>query len=275
MDKAKNKTTQLKAGISIHKLFNLDRRTALVTGASGYLGHSMSQALAEAGARVIVSSRRKKNAESVAKQLKGIEEGKHLGIELDQMNESSLNTGFDELIRQAGSLDILVNNGHFPLADDWTQVTGDKFQQQFGNATAYFLLARRLRDWSVEHNRPASIIMLGSMYGVVGSYPDAYEGVCPASPVAYHALKGGIIHMTRHLAVYWAQDGIRVNCLSPGPFPSPEASRVMVDRLCAKSPMGRMGIPEELKGAIVFLASDASSYMTGQNLIIDGGWTAW
>src|SRR4029077_9706244 len=88
-------------------------------------------------------------------------------------------------------------------------------------------------------------------------------------------LKGGLIHMTRHLAVYWARDNVRVNCLSPGPFPSEKASAAMVERLCTKSPMRRMGRPSELKGAIVFLASDASSYMTGQNLTIDGGWTAW
>ncbi len=114
-----------------------------------------------------------------------------------------------------------------------------------------------------------------SMYGLVASYPDAYEDICPASPVAYHALKGGIIQMTRHLAVYWAKDRIRVNCLSPGPFPSDRAPAAMVERLCTKSPLGRMGQPHELKGAVVLLASDASSYMTGQNLVIDGGWTAW
>lgn len=118
--------------------------------------------------------------------------------------------------------------------------------------------------------------MLGSMYGIVGSYPEAYQDICAASPVAYHALKGGIIHLTRHLAVYWARDGVRVNCLSPGPFPN--LDRVpdgLVERLEQRSPMGRMGVPSELKGAVVFLASDASSYMTGQNMVIDGGWTAW
>ncbi len=113
------------------------------------------------------------------------------------------------------------------------------------------------------------------MYGIVGSYPDTYDGVCSASPVAYHALKGGVIHMTRHLAVYWAEDGLRVNCLSPGPFPSEKANPEMVQRLCNKNPMKRMGTSSELKGAILFLASNASSYMTGQNLVIDGGWTAW
>jgi NAD(P)-dependent dehydrogenase (short-subunit alcohol dehydrogenase family) len=114
------------------------------------------------------------------------------------------------------------------------------------------------------------------MYGVVGSYPDAYQGVSVASPVQYHALKGGTIHMTRHLAVYWAKDGVRVNCISPGPFPLPDGIKEeMKQRLESKSPMGRMGQAHELKGTVVYFASDASSYVTGQNLLVDGGWTAW
>jgi gluconate 5-dehydrogenase len=127
----------------------------------------------------------------------------------------------------------------------------------------------------VAQGHPAAVILLGSMYGSVGSYPEAYEGICAASPAAYHALKGGVVQLTRHLAVYWAKDGVRVNCLSPGPFPHPAAPAEMVERLKAKSPMGRMGLPSELKGAVLFLASDASNYMTGQNLVVDGGWTAW
>ena len=199
----------------------------------------------------------------------------HQAIEMDHMDEASITDGFARAVELAGGLDILVNNGHEPLANDWTNVTGEQFTRQLANATGYFLLARLLHGHAVEREAPASVIMLGSMYGLVGSYPDAYEGVCAASPVAYHTLKGGIVHLTRHLAVYWAVDGVRVNCLSPGPFPSQAAPAEMVDRLRERSPSKRMGMPYELKGAIVFLASDASSYMTGQNLVIDGGWTAW
>jgi gluconate 5-dehydrogenase len=191
------------------------------------------------------------------------------------MDAASIERGWNEAVARAGKIDVLVNNGHEALAADWTTVTAEQFSRQMANATGYFVLARLARDHAVARKSPASIIMLGSMYGVVGSYPDAYAGITNASPVAYHTLKGGIVHMTRHLAVYWAADGVRVNCLSPGPFPSAKADPRMVERLCTKNPMNRMGEPSELKGAIVFLASDASSYMTGQNLVIDGGWTAW
>jgi gluconate 5-dehydrogenase len=211
----------------------------------------------------------------VAAKLGGKMAGQHLAVRLDHLDEVSIASGFDEAVAQAGHIDILVNNGHDPLGADWSTVTAEQFQRQLANVTGYFLLARRMRDHAVAKQHAASVILLGSMYGVVGSYPDAYEGICAASPAAYHALKGGIVQLTRHLAVYWAKDNVRVNCLSPGPFPGPQAAPALVERLKTKSPMRRMGSPHELKGAIVFLASDASSYLTGQNLIVDGGWTAW
>ena len=260
---------------SIQSLFDLSGRAALITGARGFLGRALAEALAEAGARVVVSSRNLENARSVAATLGGKEAGRHLAVCLDHLDEASVERGFGDAVAQAEQIDILVNNGHDPQGADWSTVTGEQFQRQLANLTGYFLLARRLRDHAVAQQRPASVILLGSMYGVVGSYPNAYKGICAASPAAYHALKGGIVQLTRPLAVYWAKDGVRVNCLSPGPFPGPQAPVEMVARLKTKSPMGRMGSPHELKGAIVFLASDASSYMTGQNLIVDGGWTAW
>ncbi len=260
---------------SVQQLFDLGGRVALVTGASGHLGRALAEALAEAGCRVVVASRDSNRAKAAAEQLAGPEAGRHLAVSIDQLDEQSVVSGFQAAVDQAGQIDILVNNGHEGLAADWTDVTAEQFTRQLSNATGYFLLARRLRDHAVERGAPASVIMLGSMYGVVGSYPDAYQGLGPASPVAYHALKGGIVHLSRHLAVYWATDGVRVNCLSPGPFPSPKVSPKLVERLEARSPMARMGQPHELKGAVVFLASEASSYITGHNLIVDGGWTAW
>lgn len=263
------------AGQTVWQQFSLQGKTALITGATGYLGTAMSFALAEAGARVIVTSRDEDRAIDFATSLPAVESGPHLGVALDHMDESSIADGFQKVVQQVGRVDILINNGHEPIGHDWTDTTAAEFSRQLENLTGYFLLSRLLHNHLVEQNAPGSLILIGSMYGQVGSYPDAYSGIGPASPVAYHALKGGVIHMTRHLAVYWAGDGIRVNCLSPGPFPSPKAPAELVERLKQKSPMKRMGSPDELKGAILFLASEASSYMTGQNLTIDGGWTAW
>jgi len=258
---------------TIQELFDLTGKTALITGGAGYLGSAMACALAEAGALVIIGSRDLARAESAAKALPGEE---HRGVALDHMDSEKLQAGFDDALAVSGKIDVLINNGQDPIARDWTDVTHEQFSRQLGNASGYFELARCVRNQAVSDGYSASIVMLGSMYGQVASYPDAYEGVSVASPAAYHALKGGIIHLTRHLAVYWAKDGVRVNCLSPGPFPNVEkAPQEMVARLNQKSPMGRMGLPWELKGAVVFLASDASSYMTGQNMTIDGGWTAW
>ncbi len=260
---------------TIHELFDLSGKVALITGGTGHLGSALARALAEAGASVILASRDALRARAAAEALPRTGSACHHGLALDHLDPTGLERSFAEAISRTGQVDVLVNNGHEALANDWTDVTAEQFNRQLANATGYFLLARLLRNHAVARAAPASIVLLGSMYGLVGSYPDAYEGICPASPVAYHALKGGIIHLTRHLAVYWAGDGVRVNCLSPGPFPRANAPPAMVERLCAKLPLKRMGRPHELKGAIVFLASDASSFMTGQNLVIDGGWTAW
>jgi gluconate 5-dehydrogenase len=194
---------------------------------------------------------------------------------LNHFDESSIEKGFARVIERYGRLDVLINNAYENASKNWDAVSAEQFNQELMNATGYFLLARLLWQHATQHNRPASIVMVASMYGLVGSYPRVYEGFDAFSPVGYHALKGGILQLTRHLAVYWAKARVRVNSISPGPFPKPGANPDFLRRLCEKIPMGRIGGPGELKGGIVFLASDASSYMTGQNLVIDGGWTAW
>lgn len=260
---------------TIQELFDLTGRVALITGGTGYLGSAMARGLAEAGATVVVASRELDRARAAAAKLPTAVRQQHYGVQLDHLHEESLNHGFDAAVSAAGQVDILINNGQQGHPLDLTNVTFDAFSQDLQNAAGYFELSRRLRNHVVERDAPGQVVMIGSMYGVVGSYPDAYEEICTASPVQYHALKGGVIHMTRHLAVYWARDRVRVNCLSPGPFPSEKAPAEMVQRLIRKSPMQRMGRPQELKGALLLLVSDAGSYLTGQNLLVDGGWTAW
>lgn len=260
---------------TIQNLFDLTGRVALITGGSGYLGQAFSNALAEAGATVVIGSRDRSRAQVVADALPSPGGAQHKAVELNQLDEASIQAGFHEAVEKAGQVDILINNGQQGHPLDLTNVTAEAFSKDLQNATGYFLLARHLRNHVVERGAAGSIVMIGSMYGVVGSYPDAYDGVCAASPVQYHTLKGGIVHMTRHLAVYWAKDKVRVNCLSPGPFPNENAPAEMVKRLIQKSPSGRMGVPHEVKGPLLLLVSDAGSYVTGQNLLVDGGWTAW
>ena len=259
----------------VQELLDLSGKKALITGATGYLGSAMARGLAEAGAAVVVSSRSRQRAQAFAETLPAADGVAHHGVELDHIDPASIDRGFAEAIQCAQRIDILVNNGNLAVDADWKDVTAEQFNQQLANGTGYFLLARLLRNHVVERGAPGNVILLGSMYGQVGSYPQTYRDICKISPVGYHMLKGGVIHMARHLAVCWASDRVRVNCLSPGPFPRDTVSPVLIERLSEKSPLGRMGLPHELKGAIVFLASDASSYMTGQNLTIDGGWTAW
>lgn len=257
------------------KSFDLRGRVALVTGASGHLGTALASALAEAGSRVITTSRNSQRAAAAAASLPDPYNVQHLGIEVDQLDAASIDQCVEKAITEAGRIDVLVNNAHEKSRSDWTDVTAEEFNRQLANATGYFLLARHVRNDAVRRGESASIVMIGSMYGTVGSYPDAYQDLVPASPAAYHALKGGILQLTRHLAVYWAKDNVRVNCLSPGPFPRDGADAKLIQRLEAKSPMGRMGRPHELKGALLLLASDAGSYITGHNLVVDGGWAAW
>ncbi len=257
-------------------LFDLGGLTILLTGATGHLGRALAHGLAHAGARLVVSSRKLASAVLIADELASPTGARHVATQIDHIDHDSLQHDFERAVAEVGTLDGLIANGHQGNAADWKSVTSDEFNQQLQNATGYFMLARLLRDHLVSRSASGSVIFLGSMYGLVGSYPDAYAGIRPASPVAYHALKGGLIQMTRHLAVYWAPDKVRVNCLSPGPFPTQTpANEKLIENLTQHSPMGRMGHAEELVGPAIFLASNASSYVTGHNLVVDGGWTAW
>jgi NAD(P)-dependent dehydrogenase (short-subunit alcohol dehydrogenase family) len=264
---------------TVGKLFDLRNRAALVTGGAGHLGSAMCRGLAEAGATVIIAGRDADRCRRLAAMLPAVPGQPHAGIALDQVDATSRAAAFAAAVELAGGgLDVLVMSALSRPGPkrDLTDVSAEEFDAELRNNTAAFILARMMRDHAVDRSAPASIVMIGSMYGLVGSYPDAYEGLGAASPVQYHALKGGTIQMTRHLAVSWAKDGVRVNCLSPGPFPKPNGLPAELERrLSAKTPMRRLGRRHELKGSLVLLASDAGSYITGQNLVVDGGWTAW
>ncbi|MFN8445420.1 MAG: SDR family oxidoreductase [Caldilineaceae bacterium] len=261
---------------SIHELFNLQGKVALLTGAAGWLGSAMSRALAEAGATLVVTSREADKIEAFAASLPG---SGHIGLPFDQGDTDSIPGFVQEVLAKVGKIDILVNNAYGGTAPSIDSATAEDFDKAYHTGvTAYFLLAREVAQHLRSRGAAGSIINISSMYGVVASYPDAYTGLQVNSPPNYHGLKGGLVHLSRHLAVYWAKDNIRVNCIAPGPFPTDKTQGrfpEFIDRLETKVPLGRMGRPEELKGLVVLLASDAGSYITGQNILVDGGWTAW
>ena len=261
---------------SVHQLLDLTGKVAIVTGASGWLGSAMSRALAEAGATLVVTSREEAKAQEFAATLPG---SGHMGLALSQEDTDQIPAFVAQVVEKLGRVDVLVNNAYGTTAPTIDSATAEDFDRAYhAGVTAYFLLARAVADHLRSRNAPGSIINIASMYGVVASYPDAYTGLPVNSPPNYHGLKGGLIHLTRHLAVYWAKDRVRVNAISPGAFPSPRvrgSQPEFIERLNGKVPMGRMGEPEELKGLVVLLASDAGNYITGQNILVDGGWTAW
>lgn len=262
---------------TIKELFDLTGKVALVTGGAGWLGTAMSEALSEAGAHVAIASRSIDKCQELADRLsKGGAEC--VALKLDVFDESQVRDVVDTVAARFGRFDILINNAYSGKAPNLEDATGDDLIASFrGNTVQYFAAAQQ----AARHMRKVgggSIINIASMYGVVGSYPDAYVGFPVNSPVSYHACKGAVVHLTRHLAVYWAKDNIRVNTISPGPFPKDETKRDypgFIERLEKKCPMGRMGLPHEIKGVALLLASPAGSYITGQNILVDGGWTAW
>ena len=260
---------------TVQSLFDLSGRVALVTGGAGWLGRAICHALAEVGARVVVASRNLKRCQAVADELAA----GALAFPLDVNDEAAVRRCVDRTVEEAGRIDVLVNNAYSGSRAGIDDSTSDDFQGAMRTGvTAYFIAAQQAVRHMRRQGGGGSIINNASMYGLVASYPDAYEGLDVNSPPNYHAVKGAVIHLTRHLAVYWAKDRIRVNAISPGPFPHDHVSThqdEFLRRLTTKVPLGRMGEPHELKGAAVFLASEASSYMTGQNIVIDGGWTAW
>ncbi|SHH67471.1 SDR family NAD(P)-dependent oxidoreductase [Desulfosporosinus lacus] len=275
----KTSTPKFPLGID---LFRLDGRIALITGASGHLGRSMAMALCEAGAHVILNGHTEEKIKLFYEELRS----KGLSVSMainDIEQEADIEELFFRLGKEYDRLDIIVNNAYSGNAGTLDTATYEDFSRAYGiTVTASFRilqLAKPLLEKAASENiGGASVINIASMYGVVSPDPVIYGESGANNPPYYGAAKAGLIQLTRYAACHLASKGIRVNSLSPGPFPSPDIAEKIPEfykELCRKNPMNRIGYADELKGPLLFLASDASSYVTGSNLLVDGGWTAW
>jgi len=250
-------------------LFRLNGRVALVTGASSGLGATFARGVAEAGASVVVAARRKERLDSLVAELEK-EGGQALAVPCDVTKEEEVERLVQATLKRFGRLDILVNNAGVSNVAPAEEEALEMFQRVIEvNVTGVFLCAKHCGKAMLSAGR-GSIINIASMMGMVGI------GVLPQA--SYNTSKGAVINMTRELAAQWAKRGVRVNALAPGWFPTEmtegmfdnERSILFIER---RTPMGRAGRPEELLGALLLLASDASSYITGQTIVVDGGWT--
>ncbi len=264
--------------MKVGELFRLDGRTAIVTGGAGHLGAAMVEALAEAGANVAVVGRELGKTRALASRVgTGNPKTSVKAFRIDVTDRAAVRRGFRGIVNDFGRLDILVNNAYAgasgrleSMSDrDWASAL------ESGLSSAFRCTQEALP--ALARAGHGAVLNVGSMYGIVSPDPRIYRGTDLASPPNYGAAKGGLLQFTRYCAVHLAPYGIRVNALSPGPFPKPavQRERWFVRELARKTPLGRIGRPEELKAAVVFLCSDASSYVTGHNLVVDGGWTAW
>jgi NAD(P)-dependent dehydrogenase (short-subunit alcohol dehydrogenase family) len=253
--------------------FSLKGRVALVTGGSGpQVGTSISEALVEAGATLITASRSAERNRAFAAEL-GQRGFKAYGMELDITDLDSISQLHDQVIRQFGRLDILVNSARIELDGSFeTQTAEDWLHSARGDMAGLFAICKGF-VMDMARQQKGSIINVSSIYGVIASDPTLYEGTGMVHPPHYNFIKAGMINFTRHIANFYGKQGIRANCISPGGYFATQ-QEPFVQNYCRRVPLGRMLNDQDIKGAVVYLASDASEYVTGTNLLIDGGWTA-
>jgi NAD(P)-dependent dehydrogenase (short-subunit alcohol dehydrogenase family) len=270
--------------VSAAELFSLDGRVAVVTGALGLLGKNHCRALASAGARVVVTDLDDGRCRGFAAELGT----GHLGVGADITRKASVEELARTVVDRLGALDVLVNNAAIndmfesPAAgaelSKFENYPLELWQRSLDvNVTGTFLCCQVLGAEMARRGQ-GSIINIASTYGLVApdqslyQRPDGTQSFFKSA--AYPATKGAVLALTRFVAAYWGHRGVRCNAISPGGVENAQ-DEYFVQNYAKKTPLGRMSRPTELAGALVFLAGDASSYMTGSNVVVDGGWTAW
>jgi NAD(P)-dependent dehydrogenase (short-subunit alcohol dehydrogenase family) len=259
---------------TIAELFDLESRVALVTGGAGHLGSEISEALAEAGATVVIASRNLANCRKLAKRIE-LWGGSAGALKLDVTSDASVKQCIAEVRKRYGRLDVLVNNAITKCPKPSEKVEPRDFTATLEGCLTSAYRVTRFALPLLKKSAAASIVNISTMYALVAPDPETYKGTKFFSAIGYGEAKAGLLQLTRRLAADLGAEGVRVNAISPGPFPhaSTQKSGVFMRRLAKRCVLGRLGQPAEIKGAVLFLASDASSFVTGHNLVVDGGWT--
>jgi len=261
---------------NVHELFDLTGRVALATGGAGLLGFQMATALAEAGAHTVLASRNLANCEKKAEILRS-NSLRASALELDVRDRESVNRAISQVMSDHGRLDVLVNAAFGVAFARFEEMSAEQWNESMDSIVTGTFLCSQAAATIMVKQRSGSIVNIGSIFSVVSNDKRIYEGTgVRPTPGVYIAAKGAVLQLTRFMAAFLAEHNVRVNCISPGGFfREGTEDKEFVRRYSEKCPMGRTGNKTDLKGAVVFLASDASAYVTGHNLMVDGGWTIW
>jgi NAD(P)-dependent dehydrogenase (short-subunit alcohol dehydrogenase family) len=253
------------------ELFDLSGKTAIVTGGGAGIGRQMAQALAESGANLVLCARKVERCEQAATELSQLGV-RALGLRCDVRQPEAVQAVVDRTREEFGRIDVLVNNAGTVWGAPPEETPLHGWQKVIDvNLTGVFVFSQAAGRVMIDEEG-GKIVNIASVAGLGGAPPEIVNAI------PYHASKGGVIAFTRDLACKWARHGINVNAIAPGWFPS-EMSRFVLDRqgeaLVERVPLRRFGGPDDLKGAVVFLASAASDYVTGHTLVVDGGESVW
>lgn len=267
---------------SLQNLMSLQGKTALVLGGAGHLGRPIAETLAELGAKVVIASRDlekcKRVAQEMAVDLKagGFDFIAPIAMAADITQPESIRKLFTDFETQGWPLDVLVNCAWSGRKNSFQSISDEDWQYDIDVCLNAVFRCIKLAHPMLKKTKGV-VVNIASMYGHVAPDYRLYIGNGYANPPSYGAAKAGILQLTRYLSSFLAPDGIRVNAISPGPFPYGATTQdaEFMRRLSEKNPLNRIGQPHELKGAAALLCTGASSYMTGQNICVDGGWGAW